>query len=368
MMQAIVCHDFEEARLEDVSEPEPEGSEVKIAVDRVQLSVTECALYGGEEIAHYEEVKARLSDGPAQLFGHEFCGRVVEFGEHVSAFEVGDRVYAPGKVPCHECRQCERGFELYCPNKTYLGYDTPGALAEYAVFPAEALCTVPDAVSDAETAAMQPLASAILAVDEADIGTGDVVAVVGTGVMGYQCAQLAANRGAKTVIAIDVDPTKLEILAKRGLETINGSKVDPVDQVVESTAGVGADVVFEAVGGNQSHGTEGSDPLAQAFGMTRSGGKVVQVGYIIDEISLTPREIRSNSVDWINPVTGVTAPTPNTTTGELAAELVASDRVSINEYITHELDGLESFEKAVEITLNKEEYGARGPAQLVLSD
>lgn len=367
-MQAIVCHDFEDARLENVQEPEPAAGQVKVTIDRVQLSVTECSLYHGEQIAHYEQVKARLDNGPAQLFGHEFCGRIVERGQNVSSFEVGDRVYAPGKVPCHECRQCERGFELYCPNKTYLGYDMSGALAEYAVFPAEALCAVPNAVTDAETAALQPLASAILAVDEADIGIGDVVTVVGTGVMGYQCAQLAKNRGARTVIGIDVDPEKLRILADRGFETIDATWADPVDRVLDLTVGVGADVVFEAVGGDQNHGTEGSDPLAQAFKLVRSGGKVVQVGYIIDEITLAPREVRSKNIDWINPVTGVTALTPNTTTGELAAELVASDRVSIDKYVTHELDGLESFEEAVEITLNKEVHGARGPAQLVLSD
>lgn len=367
-MQAIVCHDFEDHRLETVPEPDPEYGEVKVAIDRVQLSVTECALYRGQRIAHYEAIKTRLESGPAKLFGHEFCGRVVELGEGVSTFSVGDRVYAPAKIPCHDCRQCDRGFELHCPNKTYLGYDTPGALAEYATFPAEGLCTVPEGVSDAETAAMQPLASSILAVDEADIGTGDVVAVIGTGVMGYQCAQLAQNQGARTVIGIDVDSEKLDILADRGFETVNARETDPVQAIDAATAGVGADVVFEAVGGAQSHGTEGSDPLAQAFGMARSGGAVVQVGYIIDEIEIAPRAVRTKSVDWINPVTGVTAPTPNTTTGELAAELVASGRVSLKEYITHELEGLESFAEAVDITLDKEEYGARGPAQIVLSD
>ncbi|WP_092816860.1 zinc-dependent alcohol dehydrogenase [Halopenitus malekzadehii] len=367
-MQAIVCHGFEDHSIETVPEPEPENGDVKVAIDRVQLSVTECALYRGQRIAHYEAIKRRFEDGPAQVFGHEFCGRVVELGEDVSSFEIGDRVYAPAKIPCHDCRQCDRGFELHCPNKTYLGYDTPGALAEYAVFPAEGLCTVPEGVSDAETAALQPLASSILAVDEADIGTGDVVAVIGTGVMGYQCAQLARTQGARTVIGVDVDPEKLDVLAAHGFETVNARETDPVQAVEAATAGVGADVVFEAVGGEQSHGTEGSDPLAQAFGMARSGGSVVQVGYIIDEISIAPRAVRTKSVDWINPVTGVTAPTPNTTTGELAGELVDDGRVSLEEYITHELDGLESFETAVEITLNKAEYGARGPAQIVLSE
>jgi len=365
-MKTVVCHDFGESTLEEVPDPTPGSGEVLLEIERVQLSVTECNLYLGNEIAHYETVRDRLASGDARLFGHEFCGTVLETGSGVDGFEADERVYAPGKVPCHECRQCRTGFELHCPNKTYIGYDIPGALAERAALPAEALCPVPDDVSDAEAAAMQPLASAQLTVEEASIDPGDVVAVVGTGVMGYQCAQLAALQGAGRVIVTDVDPEKLAIAEDRGLTAVNAAETDPVERILTATDGIGADVVFEAVGGTQSNATGGREPLAQAFAAARPGGRVVQVGYIIGEVSLSPRRLRSKSVDWINPTTGVTAYTPNATTGEHVAELVADDRVSITEYVTHELDGLERFADAIDITMNKAEHGARGPAQLVL--
>lgn len=365
-MQAVVCPEFGESRLEDVPIPSIDESEVLVKIRRVQLSVTECNLFYGEEISHYETIRGRLDDGPSRLFGHEFCAEVVETAGDVTGFEPGDRVYAPGKIPCGDCEYCRSGRELYCSNKEYIGYDIPGALAEYAALPAEPLSKVPEGVNDAEAAAMQPLASTVLCLREADIEQGGVVAVVGTGVMGFQSAQLALIQGADRVVTIDVDPRKLEIADRYGLNPVDATVTDPVEAVRERTGGIGADVVIEAVGGNQTHGTDGSDPLAQATGMVARGGTVVQIGYLIGDLTITPRTLRSKSIDWINPVTGMTDLGPDRTTGTFAARLVEQGRVSIEEYITDELSGLDSFERAIEMTLNKEKYDALGPTQIVL--
>lgn len=124
-MRAVVCHDFGDASVETVDQPTPAADDVLLDIHRVQLSVTECALFAGEAIAHAEAINSRLADGPARLFGHEFCGTVVERGASVDHLAVGDRVYAPGKIPCGECSYCASGFNRYCPSKTYIGYDTP---------------------------------------------------------------------------------------------------------------------------------------------------------------------------------------------------------------------------------------------------
>lgn len=365
-MEAVVCHDFEESRVEDVPRPEPAPNEVLIEVQRVQLSVTECNLYYGHEIAHYETIESRLADGPSRMFGHEFCGVVVEAGDEVTELAVGDRVYAPGKIRCDECRFCKTGYGVHCPNKEYIGYARPGALAEFVALPTEPLAKLPDGVTDAEGAAMQPLASCLLCVRDAHIETGDVVAVFGTGVMGNQAGQLALQEGANTVYAIDVDPRKLDIARKNGLRPLDATETDPVAEIRGAMNGIGADVVVEAVGGAQSHGTEGDDPLAQVYRAVRSGGKLLQVGHIIGEVSIHPRRIRSKSIDWIHPTSGATYLNPNVHSGAHAAELVAQDRVSIDDYTTHELEGFSSFEEAVEITLQKGDYDTLGPVQIVL--
>ncbi|WP_276259092.1 zinc-dependent alcohol dehydrogenase [Haloglomus litoreum] len=365
-MEAIVCTDFGESTVREVERPDPGPDEVLVAVDRVQLSVTECRLYQGDPIAHHETVRARLEAGDGRLFGHEFCATVVETGAEVGDLAAGDRVYAPGKLPCGSCRYCETGHEEYCPDKRGIGYDLPGALAEFAALPAAPLRAVPDGVSDAACAALQPFASALLCALEADISPGDTVCTVGTGVMGYACGQLALSLGAGTVVAVDVVPAKLDRAADRGLVPVDARESDPVAAVRELTDGVGADVVFEAVGGDQSHGTDGDGPLAGAFRTARNGGTVVQVGHVVGDLTLTPRHLRLRNVDWVNPARGVRQVGPNADTGTLAAALVADDRADIESYVTHELDGLAAFETAVDIGLHPENYDALGPAQLRL--
>lgn len=365
-MRAVCFHDFDDATVEDVPTPTPSEDEVLIEVRRVQLSVTECKLYRGEKIAHYEQIEARLADAPVRMLGHEFTGEVVEVGEDVTTLAPGDRVYAPGKIPCLQCPYCLAGYRNVCPEKTQIGYDIPGGLAEYVTLPSTPLRTLPPGVTDAEGAAMQPFASAVGATVTAGIDAGTVVAVVGCGVMGYQCAQLARHEGARAVYVTDVEPAKLEIASARGLTTIDAGEDDPVEVIRRDTNGVGADVVFEAVGGKQRDGTEGTEPLAQAMQLVRRGGSVIQVGHIIDRISLTPRMIKSKSVDWLSPPSGILHLSPTTDTGDLAPELVAEGHCRIDQYITHELDGLAAFEELVEITLNKPEHGALGPAQIVV--
>jgi threonine dehydrogenase-like Zn-dependent dehydrogenase len=244
----------------------------------------------------------------------------------------------------------------------------PGSLAEYVTAPTETLCTVPDGVSDAEAAALQPLAAALVCVHDAGIESGDTVGVVGTGVMGYQLGQLALHHGASRVFAVDVDPAKVELAEKQGLIGVDAGEGDPVERVRRATDGVGVDVVFEAVGGPQSHLTAGSGPVTQAFEMVRPGGTFVPVGHLTEEVTLDPAELRKKYLTWISPKdkAGVLSLNPSTDTGSFAAELVASGRVNVSDYISHELDGLAAFERAVSMTLDKESSGALGPPQLVL--
>lgn len=367
-MDAVVVDEFESFDVIDVPRPEPSPSEVLVEVSRVQLSVTECLLYRGEPVAHYDNVVRRIRDEEpgARLFGHEFCGTVVERGPGVDTFDIGDRVYAPGKIHCGECAYCRSGYHNYCSDTEGIGYDRPGALAEYVSLPVEPLRSISDDVSDAEGAALQPLASSALCVADADINPGDDVLVIGVGVMGFQCALLAKRFGAGTVYAVDVRDRPLALAEAHGANAINATETDPVAAVRAATDGLGVDVAFEAVGGAQSHGTNGDDPVAQAFRAVRRGGTLLQVGHVSGDIEITPRKARSKAVRWENPRKGVATLSPGTDTGALAGALVADDAVPIDDYVTHEVDGLSSFGTAVDITLDKDEHDALGPAQIIV--
>lgn len=369
-MDAIVVEEFESFNVANVDRPEPRDGEVLIDVSRVQLSVTECLLYRSMEVVHYDAVERALHNGEdgARLFGHEFCGEIIECGPNVESFSVGDRVYAPGKIHCGSCPYCRAGYANYCPDTISIGYDRPGALAEFIRLPTDPLQRLPNSISDAEGAALQPLASSVLCTIDAGINPGDNVLVVGTGVMGFQCALLAKRFGAGEVYAVDVRQRPLSVVADHGVTPIDATATDPVAEIRAATGGFGADIAFEAVGGEQSHATAGDGPLAQAFRAVRRGGTVLQVGHVEGDIQMTPRTARSKAIQWEHPRKGVANVSPGTDTGELATELVASDAVPVDEYVTHELDGLESFGEAVDVTLDKRAYGALGPAQIVLRD
>ncbi|SNR46342.1 zinc-dependent alcohol dehydrogenase [Halorubrum vacuolatum] len=367
-MQAVVIDGFGSARISDVERPTPNRGEVLIRVERVQLSVTECSLYRGMEVAHYDAVAEAINgaaDG-TRLFGHEFVGEVIDRGAAVESLAVGDRVYAPGKIHCGTCSYCRSGHANGCVDTVAIGYDRPGALAEYLTLPVEPLRRVPEGVSAPAAAALQPLASSVLCMVDADIDPGDDVAVLGAGVMGFQCGVLARRFGADRVFAVDVRDRPLEVAAECGLVPIDARTTDPVAAMRDRTDGLGVDVAIEAVGGDQSHGTVGDDPLAQAYRAVRGGGTILQVGHITGDLSVRPRSFRSKSIDWVNPRKGVADLTPRTDTATLAARLVADGDVPIDRYVTHELDGLDAFERAVEITLAKDEHDALGPAQIVL--
>jgi threonine dehydrogenase-like Zn-dependent dehydrogenase len=365
-MKAVLMKDFGESYIREIPEPDVDKDEIKVAVDRVQLSITECGLYKGQKLMGVDTVKDRLKRGENRLFGHEFCGTVVGTGSNIDSFSPGDRVYAPDKVKCGTCSFCQAGLESLCENAETLGTHRPGALAEYVVAPAPVFRPLPDEVSDAEATALQPLSDVLLSVYEVGVAPGDTVAVIGTGVMGYHCGQASLFQSAGEVVAIDVEERKLELAKQRGMIPVDATEEDPVEAVQRATSGKGADIVFEAVGGSQTHANEGKDPLAQAYSMVRPSGTIVQTGIIDGEITLEPRAFRAKSVNWYNPRLNMRRHSPGGDVGKLAASLVASGRLSTDEYITHELEGLDQFERAVDITINRSEHNALGPAQLVL--
>jgi threonine dehydrogenase-like Zn-dependent dehydrogenase len=152
-----------------------------------------------------------------------------------------------------------------------------------------------------------------------------------------------------------------------GMDGIRASETDPVEAGEAATGGVGADVVFEAVGGDHGRMTAGGGPLARAYDVARPGGTVVQVGTITNpDLRVDARAVREKPVQWIQPREGRISTDPNMDFGRYAADLIADGRVSIDQFITHEIEGLDGVDRAIDVTLDKEVHGALGPAQLVV--
>jgi threonine dehydrogenase-like Zn-dependent dehydrogenase len=361
-MKAWHFYGFNDLRLDDVPVPACKPGHVLARPQCVQPSVTEAQLACGIPTLAYDRIKRRLeTEAPVQLFGHEFCARVVEVGPGVTRFRPGDRVAARAKLPCGDCPLCRSERSHLCRRGPVLGFDLPGCFAEVALLPEIALVHVDDRISDSEAACLQSLSDSVAAVETAGLGLGDSVAIFGQGSMGLECLQIARSSGAGLLITVDVREESCRISRELGADhALNATTCDPVAAIRELTDGNGADVVFECAGGSPKQGLAGQQTLLQAIDAVRSGGKVVGVSWFGGLVQLDVDRLRERSLRYLFPDVSTQAHLEHT------VRLVASARVRLRPTITHVLQGLESVPRAFEITAHKGKYQAINPAQVML--
>jgi threonine dehydrogenase-like Zn-dependent dehydrogenase len=355
-------HAFGDLRLDDVPEPACRPGHVVVEPLCVQPSVTEAQLAFGIPTLAYASIKRRLeTEAPVQLFGHEFCARVVEVGEGVTRVSVGGRVAARAKLPCGRCPLCLDGRNHLCREGPIIGFQLPGCFAERALLPQVALVKVDDRISDSEAACLQSLSDSVAAVETAGLGIGDSVAIYGQGSMGLECLQIARNSGAGLIVTVDVRDEACAVSRELGADhALNARSDDPVAAIRSLTGGNGADVVFECAGGSPKQGLAGTRSLMQAIESVRSGGKLIGVSWFGAPLELDVDFLRERSLRFLFP--------DISTLGHLehTVRLVATGRVRLKPTITHVLHGLESVPRAFEITAHKGNYQAINPAQVVL--
>ena len=225
------------------------------------LRLRGCGLCGSD-IAKLADPAARA---PAVL-GHEVVGDVVEAGEGVAGFAVGDRVVAAHHVPCGECHYCRRGSESMCRAFKESNLD-PGGFAEFVRVPAanvrSATFRVPEHLTDEEASFVEPLACCLRAVERARVQPGDTAVVVGLGSIGCLFAPLLARAGA-AVVGVDQQPDRVEGGRARG---IDARVLDEADARVRAlSAGRGADHVIVTGGATRA--------LEWAVRIVRDGGSI----------------------------------------------------------------------------------------------
>jgi threonine dehydrogenase-like Zn-dependent dehydrogenase len=361
-MKAWRFHAFGDLRLDDVPEPVCGSGHVIVEPICVQPSVTEAQLAQGIPTLAYDRVKRRLeNEAPIQLFGHEFCAKVLEVGPGVTRVKPGDRVAARAKLPCGECRMClsERG--ALCRKGPVIGFDLPGCFAERARIPEIALTLVDDRISDSEAACLQSLSDSVAAVETAELRLADTVAIFGQGSMGLECLQIARISGAGRIITVDVREEACAISRELGADfALNAKQCDVVATIRDLTEGNGADVVFECAGGSPKQGLAGNQSLLNALDAVRSGGKVIGVSWFGGPLEMNIDFLRERSLRYLFP--------DISTLGHLehTVRLVATGRVRLKPTITHVLKGISEVPRAFEITANKGKHKAINPAQVMM--
>lgn len=212
---------------------------------------------------------------PFQL-GRDAAGEVVEVGAKVSRWQVGDRVLQMTQPACGQCAMCLRGKENLCIDTAIPGHQVFGGYAEYIVRNQHAILAIPDNV-DYNTAAatLWTYATPMNCLRRAPVGPGDTVVITGaSGATATACAQLAKLRGA-VVIGTTTKSDRDERLEAVGFDhVVRSADPEMADRVRELTYGLGADVVWDCVGGNEF--------FQRSVSCTRLGGAVIVLGAPFD--------------------------------------------------------------------------------------
>nr|WP_245778602.1 alcohol dehydrogenase catalytic domain-containing protein [Halomicrobium zhouii] len=251
--------------LVDRDRPKPGPDEALVEVDYAGLCGSDAGIY------EFESAFERMN--LPTVIGHEYSGRVVEVGEGVTKFAVGDRVVERPIRGCGDCYQCEIGESNVCQNAVITGVDHDGAYEPYLVVPEDALHAVPDGVEQQHAAMVEPTSIGARAVIEnSRVRAGDRALVEGPGPIGLLTAQIARAQGAEVVVSgvgQDAD-YRLPLAEELGFETINVATDDMAAYRDDLTDGVGYDVVFDTTGHPSG--------LPSAVEEVRKGGQIVLVG------------------------------------------------------------------------------------------
>ncbi|WP_175813261.1 NAD(P)-dependent alcohol dehydrogenase [Burkholderia contaminans] len=288
-MKALVLERTRELALRDIDLPQAVGpGDVRIKVHTVGVCGSDVHYYVHGGIGPFRV------DAPMVL-GHEASGTVVETGAGVTHLRVGDRVCMEPGVPRLDSTATLRGLYNLDPDVRF--WATPpihGCLTPYVVHPAAFTYRLPDNVSFAEGAIVEPLSIGLQAAKKAAMKPGDLAVVIGAGTIGAMTALAALAGGAARVILADVVPDKLALFAdNRAVTTVDVRTQPLADAVAEATDGWGADVVFEASGSANAY--------AGLVDLMCPGGCAVLIGMPVapvplDVVALQAKEGRIESV------------------------------------------------------------------------
>ena len=254
-MRSVLCYGSEDYRLEEIPVPQVGPGEVLVRVLGVGICASDMKCYAGAPLFWGDADRQGYCQPPITP-GHEFVGEVVALGEGAAekyGLALGDRAISEQIVPCWECRFCKRGQYWMCDGKhDVYGFRqrTPGAMAEYMRFPADAINhKVPRELSVKQAVYIEPLACSIHAVQRANIELGDTVVVAGNGPLGLGMVAAARLKNPGCLIALDLRPNRLEVARQCGADLVlNPLEVDVVAEVKRLTGGYGCDIYIEATG------------------------------------------------------------------------------------------------------------------------
>jgi len=302
----------------------------------VRLEVAYCGICGTDYHVYLGHMDKRVK--APQVIGHEMSGSVVEVGENVEVFKVGDKVVVRPLDPCLKCPACQSGHSHICYNLNFMGIETSGAFQSSWTVPSYTLHHLPDDIDMRQAAMIEPVAVASHDVRLGQVTNKDYVVVLGAGPIGMLIALLAKTKGARVLVS-EINKFRINLAREVGIDVVNPLEIDLLKYVEEQTGTAGADVVFEVTGL-----TAGAEMMTK---LARTRGRIVVVGIFaepvkVDLLRILMRELQLRGVRVYEPEDF-----------ETAISLVAAKELPIERLIS-EIRSLEQ----VQTTFEEIEKGA----------
>jgi L-iditol 2-dehydrogenase len=314
-MRVAKYYNNNDIRLEELPTPE-------IGSKELLVKVIASGICGSDVMEWYRIKKAPL------VLGHEISGDIVEVGEDVPDFEEGHRVFVSHHVPCEECRYCIEGHESCCSTLRTTNFD-PGGFSEFIRVPEinvrKGTYILPDEMSYEDGVFIEPLACVVRGQRFANVGDGDSVLVLGSGIVGLLHIKLANAVGARRIIATDISDVRLEMGKSMGADATIDAKEDVPSKVRELNDGRLADVVIVCTGAVPA--------IQQSLRSVDSGGTILFFAPTDPgtEIPIPFNELWREEITMVSSYAGC----PDDITS--AIDLIRSGSVQVRDMITHRL-------------------------------
>lgn len=278
-MQALVYTAPRSVEVQEWPEPRPAYGEVLVQVHAAGLCGSDLHGFLGHS-------KIRV---PPMVMGHEFAGEIVELGPGVERLAIGDRVTVQPLVGCGHCMLCLSGYANACPDRRLMGGHLQGAFAQRIAAPQHLVYPLPEQVSYAQAAMVEPLANGMHMAHLAPAPYEDVV-VIGAGALGLMTLQAYRATGARRIVVLDRATDRMEVARRLGADaTVDPASGDAGESVRAAFDGARPAVVVDAVGHTVTR--------RQALDLVAPRGTVVLLGLAeaessLDILSAINREIR----------------------------------------------------------------------------
>ena len=214
----------------------------------VMIRIRKTAICGTDiHIWNWDEWARKTIPVPMHV-GHEYVGEIVEIGQEVRGFALGDRVSGEGHITCGHCRNCRAGRRHLCRNTVGVGVNRPGCFAEYLVIPAFNAFKIPAGISDDLAAIFDPYGNATHTALSFNL-VGEDVLITGAGPIGIMAGAIARHVGARHVVITDVNDYRLALAMKMGAtRAVNVNRTSLKDVMAELDMVEGFDVGLEMSG------------------------------------------------------------------------------------------------------------------------